>query len=68
MAFGCLASISRHRHRVRDDLGVDARLAHPPRDQLGVLRAEVDHQDQVVFRHDGSLLPRRVAQPTAALM
>ena len=30
---------------VRDDLGVDVRLAHPARDELGVLRAEVDDED-----------------------
>ena len=40
-----------HRHRVGHDLGVDPRLAHPARDQLGVLRPEVDHQDQIVLRH-----------------
>ena len=34
----------RDRHRVRDDLAVDVGLAHPARDQLRVLRAEVDHQ------------------------
>jgi hypothetical protein len=28
-----------------DDLGVDAGLADPPRDELGVLRAEVDDED-----------------------
>ena len=33
--------------RVGHDLGVDVRLAHPPRDQLGVLRAEVDDEDGV---------------------
>ena len=27
------------------DLGIDARLAHPPRDQLRVLRAEIDDED-----------------------
>ena len=37
------------RHRVRDDLGVDPRLADPAGDELGVLRAEVDDEDQVVF-------------------
>ncbi len=29
------------------DLAVDAQLAHAPRDQLGVLRAEVEDQDAV---------------------
>ncbi len=38
-----------HRHRVRHDLGVDPRLADPPGDQLGVLGAEVDDEDQVVL-------------------
>ena len=32
--------------RVRDDLGVDVRLAHPPGDELRVLRAEVDDEDR----------------------
>ena len=44
-----------HRHRVRHDLGVDLGLAHPPGDQLGVLRPEVDDEDQVVLRHGPSL-------------
>ena len=35
------------RHRVRHDLGVHVRLANPPGDQLGILRAEVDHDDGV---------------------
>ena len=34
------------------DLRIDARLAHAPRDQLGVLRAEIDDQHLVrVVRH-----------------
>ena len=37
------------RHGVRHDLGVDPRLAHPAGDELGVLGAEVDDEDQVVF-------------------
>ena len=50
-----------HRHGVRHDLGVDPRLAHPTRDQLGVLRPEVDHQDQIVLRrrHDRILSSRK---------
>ena len=36
-------------HRVRHDLGVDPRLPHAPRDQLGVLGPEVDDEDQVVL-------------------
>ena len=42
-----------HRHRVRHDLGVDPRLAHAAGDQLGVLRPEVDDEDQVVLRLAG---------------
>jgi len=30
---------------VRDDLGVDPRLPNPAGDELGVLGAEVHHQD-----------------------
>src|SRR3546814_6323328 len=40
-------------HRVRDDLGVDPRLPHTTGDQLGVLRPEVDHQDQIVLHGVG---------------
>ena len=35
-----------HGHRVGDDLGVHARLAHAAGDQLGVLRTEVHDQDR----------------------
>ena len=41
------------RHGVRHDLGVDPGLADPAGDQLGVLRPEVDHQDQVVLARSG---------------
>ena len=34
------------RDRVRDDLAVDVGFAHPPGDELGVLRAEVDDEDR----------------------
>ncbi len=34
------------RHLVRNDLAVDVGLAHAARDQLGVLRAEVDDEDE----------------------
>ena len=37
------------RDAVRDELGVDARLAHPPGDQLCVLPAEVDHQHRAIL-------------------
>ncbi len=46
------------RHGVRDDLGVDPGLADPAGDQLGVLRPEVDDEDQVVVGgHRGSRGP-----------
>ena len=45
IAAGSLASISADRHRVRHDLAVDVGLAHPARDELGVLGAEVDDED-----------------------
>ena len=51
-----------HRHRVRDDLAVDPSLADPPRDQLRVLRPEVDDEDGaggVRRRCHASILPRR---------
>ncbi len=35
----------RHAHGVGDDLRVDVGLAHAARDQLGILRAEVDDED-----------------------
>jgi hypothetical protein len=34
---------------VADELGVDAALAHPPRDQLRVLPAEVENEDGPVI-------------------
>ena len=45
----------RDRHRPRHDLAVHVRLAHPPRDQLRVLRPEVDDEDDVgraIGRHE----------------
>ena len=38
------------RDRVADELGVDAALAHAPRDQLRVLPAEVDNENRPVLR------------------
>ena len=38
----------RHGARGRMDLAVDVGFAHPARDELGVLRAEIDDQDAVV--------------------
>jgi hypothetical protein len=38
----------------RHDLGIHAGLAHPPRDQLGVLGAEIDNQD--VLGHGNPLV------------
>ena len=37
------------RDRVADELGVDAALAHAPRDQLRVLAAEVENEDRPVL-------------------
>ena len=36
----------------RDDLGIHVQLAEPPRDELGVLRSEVEDQDDLM-RHGG---------------
>ena len=38
------------RHRVRNELGVDAALAHAARDQLRVLPTEVDDEHRAVLR------------------
>ena len=46
IAAGLLASSSRGGHGGRHDLGVHLALAHPARDQLGVLGPEVDDQDR----------------------
>ncbi len=43
------------RHRVRHDLGVHLGLADPARDQLRVLRPEVDNQNQLMLTHPQSL-------------
>ena len=40
------------RRAERDDLGVHVQLAQPPRDELGVLRSEVEDQDDLM-RHGG---------------
>ena len=45
MPTGFFAAISAADDGVRHDLAVDARLAHASRDQLRVLRAEVDDED-----------------------
>ena len=37
------------REPVADELRVDARLAHAPRDQLAVLPAEVDDEDRALL-------------------
>ena len=37
------------RDRVADELGVDAALAHAPRDQLRVLPAEVDDENRPIL-------------------
>ncbi len=43
---------------IRHDLGIDLFLAHPPRDQLGHLRAEIDDQNFVVGGAPWRLLNR----------
>ncbi len=40
----------RRRDRVRNELGVDATLAHPPGDELRVLAAEVEHEHGALLR------------------
>ena len=40
------------RRAERDDLGIHVQLAEPPRDELGVLRSEVEDQDDLM-RHGG---------------
>ena len=49
------------RQVVRDDLGVDVRLAHPPGDQLGVLRPEIDDEDGARVGHRPPSGPSRRA-------
>ena len=49
---------------MRDHLAVDASLADAPRDQLGVLGAEVDDEDEICglchgFRPSGALVVGR---------
>ena len=45
----CLGDYFLGRNGVGHDLGVDASLTHPPSNQLGVLRAKVDDEYQVVL-------------------
>ncbi len=47
IAFGRAGQHLGHRHRVRDDLGVDVCLPHPAGDQLRVLRPVVDDEDEI---------------------
>ena len=47
---GLLGEHVHHAHGVGDDLGVDVGLTHAARDQLGILRAEVDDEDGVHVR------------------
>ena len=60
MAAGSLGQHLGDRHRVRHDLAVDVRLAHPAGDQLRVLRTEVDDEDG---RRAGGILAH-LGQPT----
>ena len=52
-----------HAHRVGVDFAVDAVLAHPPRDQLGDLAAEIEDQDAVGHRAVLSMVSFRGAAP-----
>ena len=54
----------RGREPVPDELRVDARLAHAPRDQLAVLAAEVDDEDRALLRQR---LRRSGAATTSAI-
>ena len=67
IAFGLARQHLGDRHRVRHDLGVDPRLAHPAGDQLGVLGPEVDDEDQVVVRRSSVTLSRRPSSASASL-
>ncbi len=49
MALGLAALIAGLRLVERHDLGIDAGLAHAPRDQLRHLAAEIDDQDFIVL-------------------
>ena len=52
-AFGFIAREGFLRLLIRHDFGIDLFLAHPPRDQLGHLRAEIDDQNFIVGGHGG---------------
>ncbi len=67
MPAGRFAAIAAAVRVVRDDLGVDVRLADPPRDQLGVLCAKVDDEDRARLGHPVHRSSRDVAcQRTSA--
>jgi len=57
IAFGCLASISLHRHRRRHDLRVDVALPYAAGDELGILRTEVNDQNGVKPTRSGHTYP-----------
>src|SRR3546814_10444221 len=46
-----------YRHRVRDDLAVDARLPHSAGDQLRVLRTEVEYEERCVLANRSATHP-----------
>src|SRR5450756_2542138 len=52
--------------RVRHDLGVDPRLTDAARDQLGVLRAEVDDEDRARGGRHGARVVRDTGSPSSA--
>ena len=64
-ALGMQFSDAGRRQVVAHDLAEDVLLAHPPGDQLGVLRAEVEDEDTFTFGlswHHGLLLLRLTAR------
>src|SRR4051812_47071895 len=54
-AFRAIREDARERDRARKDLRIDLRFADPARDQLGILRAEVEDENSIVPEfHDWS--------------
>ena len=48
--FGCSRAISSAESIEPDDLGIDLALANAPRDDLGVLRTEIENENFGMFR------------------
>src|SRR5581483_2040918 len=51
------------RSRARHELAVDVRLAHAARDQLAVLRAEIEDEDRFPAHGDSTLAPPHRGEP-----